>query len=398
MAVNTEDHPLEYLEFEGMIPKGEYGGGDMWIFARGRYEITKEKKEGFYFRLQSREINAEYRMVNTKGRDWLVDRLDKPQVDWLSDPVEPMLAQSGDDPFDSEDHLYEVKWDGIRALIALDEGKVTIRSRSRRDITQSFPELLIPDKAFRATCALFDAEIVCLNEVGQPVFEHVITRLHHRSDVSIKRAAARHPAVCYVFDCLYLDGRPIMNEPLTRRRAWMADSIRPNPVYRVSQAFDEGKHLFDAAAEAGLEGIVAKERNSIYVPGKRTTSWVKIKTRRTVDCIILGYTKGKGERESTFGALHLGRYKGDNLVYVGKVGSGFDERLRKTVLTELQKLNVIERLIKEKPVDDPVTVWIEPAMVCEVQFASRVVTGLLREPVFMRLRPDLLPEDCREEA
>jgi DNA ligase D-like protein (predicted ligase)/DNA ligase D-like protein (predicted polymerase)/DNA ligase D-like protein (predicted 3'-phosphoesterase) len=399
MAVQTEDHPLKYLDFEGTIPKGEYGGGDMWIFARGRYEITKEKKDGFYFRLESREWNDEYRMIHTKERDWLCERVAAPQIDWLRAPIEPMLAESRSEPFDSPDFLYEVKWDGIRAMVSLDEGAITIRSRAQRDITNQFPELLIPDQAFRAACGLFDVEIVCLNEKGQPVFEDVLHRLQHRNEAAIARARAKHPAVCYVFDCLYIDGRPVVNEPLERRRAWMKDSIKlPNPAYRPSEAIDDGTALYEAAAAHGLEGIMAKERNSIYMPGKRTSHWFKIKTRRTIDCVIIGYTKGKGERQATFGALQLGLYKGGELVYVGKVGTGYNERTAKAVLAELQKVKRGPRPIKSKPIDDAQTVWLEPELVCEVQYASRVSTGNLREPVFVRMRPDKIPEDCTEES
>jgi DNA ligase D-like protein (predicted ligase)/DNA ligase D-like protein (predicted polymerase)/DNA ligase D-like protein (predicted 3'-phosphoesterase) len=395
MAVQTEDHPVKYLDFEGTIPKGEYGGGDMWIFARGRYEITKEKKDGFYFRFQSREWNDEYRMIHTKGKDWLCERLVPPQIDWLRDPIEPMLSENRDKPFDSPDFLYEVKWDGIRAMVALDEGKITIRSRAQRDITNLFPELQIPDQAFRAACGLFDVEIVCLNEKGQPIFEDVLQRLHPRNEAAVARARAKHPAVCYVFDCLYVDGRPIVNESLARRRAWMVDSIKvPNPAYRPSETVDNGTGLFEAAAAHGLEGIMAKERNSIYMPGKRTSHWFKIKKWRTAECVIIGYTKGKGEREATFGALQLGMYRGNHLVYVGKVGTGFDDRTSKIIIAELQKLKRIQRPVKEKPLDDSVTVWLEPQLVCEVQYSSLASTGNLREPVFLRLRPDKAPEDC----
>jgi len=398
MAVQTEDHPLKYLDFEGTIPKGEYGGGDMWIFARGRYEITKEKKDGFYFRLQSREWNDEYRMIHTKEKDWLCERVAAPQIDWIRAPIEPMLAQTRNDPFDSPDFLYEVKWDGIRAMVSLDEGAITIRSRAQRDITDQFPELQIPEKAFRAACGLFDVEIVCLNDKGQPVFEDVLHRLQHRSEAAIARARANHPAVCYVFDCLYLDGRPITNEPLERRRAWLKDSIKlPNPAYRPSETIDDGTALFEAAAAHGLEGIMAKERTSVYMPGKRTSHWFKIKTRRTIDCVIIGYTKGKGERESTFGALQLGLYKGKQLVYVGKVGTGYNDRTAKTILSALKEVKRGPRPIKEKPIDDAQTVWLEPKLVCEVQYSSRVSTGNLREPVFVRMRPDKLPEDCIDE-
>lgn len=398
MAVQTEDHPVKYLDFEGTIPKGEYGGGDMWIFARGRYEISKEKKDGFYFRLQSREMNDEYRMIHTKERDWLCERVVAPQLDWLREPVEPMLASSRSEPFDSPEYLYEVKWDGIRAMVSLDEGSVTIRSRAQRDITSLFPELLVPEQAFRASCALYDVEIVCLNEKGQPVFEDVLHRLQHRSEAAVARARAKYPAVAYVFDCLYLDGRPIINEPLARRRAWLVDSIKlPNPAYRPSETIEDGRGLFEAAAAHGLEGIMAKERNSVYMPGKRTSHWYKIKTRRTIDCVIIGYTRGKGERQSTFGALQLGLYRGKQLTYVGKVGTGFDERTSKAIVAELEKVKRGERPVKEKPIDDAVTVWLEPQLVCEVQYASRVSTGNLREPVFVRLRPDKSPEECLME-
>ncbi|MEJ2696424.1 MAG: non-homologous end-joining DNA ligase, partial [Candidatus Sulfobium sp.] len=218
LAVSTEDHPPEYINFEGTIPKGQYGGGRIWIFSRGKYRITREKKDGFHFRLEGDGISAEYMMHKTGDRDWLLERLDRPQVDWLRDPVGPMLAQSADKPPGRGDYLYEVKWDGIRAMVSLDEGEMRIRSRSRREITDKFPELLIPDRTFRATSALFDSEIVCLDDKGRSVFRNVIHRMQQSGEGAIGRARARYPAVCYIFDCLYLDGRPVVNEPLFRRR------------------------------------------------------------------------------------------------------------------------------------------------------------------------------------
>jgi DNA ligase D-like protein (predicted ligase)/DNA ligase D-like protein (predicted polymerase)/DNA ligase D-like protein (predicted 3'-phosphoesterase) len=389
LAVRVEDHPLEYLTFEGTIPKGEYGGGRMWVFATGKYEVTKEKKDGFYFRLQSREITAEYRTYNTRGNDWLLERVDMPQVDWLRDPIEPMLANSDTQVPSSDTYMYEVKWDGIRAMISLDEGRVRIMSRNQRDISVAFPELLVPEKAFRASSLLIDAEIVCLDASGRPVFQDVINRMRQTSESTAQRGATRHPAVCYVFDLLYLDGRPVVGEPLERRREWMADAIRPGGAYRVSEAVEDGAALFEAAAQMGLEGIMAKDRGSPYLPGKRTSQWLKIKTRRTTECIIIGYTRGKGDRATTFGALHIGRYDGDRMVYLGKVGTGFDDRLLKNVLTELKKVPEARRPVKEKPLDDAQSVWLEPTLLCEVQYASVTSNGTLREPVFLRLRPDL---------
>src|ERR1051325_1745456 len=197
LAVNVEDHPLEYVNFEGAIPKGEYGGGMMWKFAQGRYEITKEKPDGFYFRLQSPELNAEYRAYHTNENQWLVERLDNPQMDWLRDPIEPMLAQLTDKLPDSTDYVYELKWDGIRALVSLDEGTLRITSRRGMDITKRFPELLVPEEAFRATAAVFDGEIVCLEADGRPYFQKVIHRMQQTSENAIERARIQHPAVCY---------------------------------------------------------------------------------------------------------------------------------------------------------------------------------------------------------
>ena len=389
LAVSTEDHPLEYSNFEGTIPKGQYGGGEIWIFARGKYEITKEKKNGFHFRLQSSGITAEYSMNLTRGNEWLLNCLDRPQIDWLRDHIEPMLAKSTNEPPEQGDYLYEVKWDGVRALIALDEGEIRIRSRNQLDMTDKFPELLIPDQAFRATSALFDAEIVCLDDSGKPVFQNVIHRMQRTGKAAIERGRARYPAVCYVFDCLYLDGRPIVNEPLVRRRAWMEDAIKHGTPYRVSQTLAEGSELFKAAAGMGLEGIMAKERNSTYKPGMRSSQWLKIKGRQTTECVIIGYTKGKGGRQPLFGALQLAFRDGNGLRYAGKAGTGFDEKLAKEVFSRLKKIKPVKRPADIKPPDYAETVWIEPREICEVQYASLTRDGMLREPVFLRLRPDL---------
>jgi bifunctional non-homologous end joining protein LigD len=387
LAVAVEDHPVGYLEFEGRIPRGEYGAGEMWVFARGRYEVAKEHRDGFDLRLRSRELNGEYRLIHTRDNEWLLDRVDRPQLDWLREPVEPMLAESRDRPPDSSEHLFEVKWDGIRALIAVDEGTVTIRSRSRRDITRQFPELAMPE-AFRAACGLFDAEIVCLDPAGKPLFEEVVGRLLQTGETRIAHGRARHPAVCYVFDCLYLDGRPVVGEPLTRRRAWMADAIRPGTGYRISEAFTDGAALYQAAVGMGLEGIMAKEVNSLYMPGKRSSQWLKIKARQTTECVVLGYTRGKGGRGSAFGALHLGQYQGGKLKYLGKVGTGFDARTAEIVFRELQKLPGVKQPM-EAEAGDASTLWVEPRLVVEVQYASLTPDRRLREPVFIRLRPDL---------
>jgi bifunctional non-homologous end joining protein LigD len=300
-----------------------------------------------------------------------------------------MLARLADKPPRSDDYVYEVKWDGLRTLIALDEGTVHIRGRGGLDMTQQFPELLIPDAAFRATSALFDGEIVCLEADGKPNFKDVIHRMQQKTAGGIERARAKHPAVCYLFDCLYLDGRPIVNEPLIRRREWLRDALKTNPAYRFSDTVEDGPAFFEAVQKLGLEGVVAKQRQSPYLPGKRSDAWLKIKTRQTAECIIIGYTRGTGERAASFGALHLAQGEPGALKYVGKVGSGFDDRSLKQLAEELKRLEVIPRPVREKPLDAARSIWLKPTLLCEVQFASWTPDGALREPVFLRLRPDL---------
>ncbi len=387
LAIQTEDHPVEYLSFEGTIPKGEYGGGDMWVYACGRYEITKQKKDSLYVRLSSPGLSGEYRIIPTRDRENILERVDTPQTDWLVEPVEPMLAELAREVPSHGEWLYEVKWDGIRAMVSLDEGVVRIRSRNQNDITAAFPELTDAASAFGATCGLFDCEIVCLDGTGRPVFRDVINRMR-QSGGAAERARRKHPAFCYVFDCLYLDGRPLVGEPVERRREWMADAVRPGTAYRVSKTVEDGAALFRAAGEMGLEGIMAKRAGSTYTPGRRSGAWLKIKTRNTVDCVIIGYTAGKGDRAATFGALHIAEPRDGSWHYLGKVGTGFDGRTLENVNEELKKTPAGRRVIRDKPPDDRETTWLEPVLWCEVTYGTMTPNETLREPVFVRLRPD----------
>ena len=398
LAVATEDHPLSYLTFEGDIPAGQYGAGSMWVFATGRFEITKRKKDGYYFRLHSEALTAEYRVYQIKEKECLLERLDAPQTDWLVNPPLPMLAELGDKAFNSEEHLYEVKWDGIRALFVIEDDRISIRSRSGRDIGPLFPELQNVGEAFRATCAIFDTEIVCLDDQGAPRFDQVLSRLHQGSAASIERRSKKQPAVCYVFDCLYLDGRSIVNEPLSRRREWVEDAVRKNNTFRVSAAFDDGVALYDAAVQHSLEGVIAKRRTSRYLPGQRSRDWLKIKVRQSEICVIIGFTKGKGTRGASFGALHLGRYKSGRLRYLGKVGTGFDDARLRAIGEQLQRLKQIPRPFEKRVEDEGQTIWVEPVLVCQVSYLEATRDGALRMPVFLNLRPDLSPADCEDDV
>jgi bifunctional non-homologous end joining protein LigD len=390
MAVQTEDHPMEYLKFDGKIPKGQYGAGEMWIYALGKYQVTKEKKDGFYFRLNSKEMTGEYRMLSTKEKEYLLERVDEPQVDFLNKAIEPMLAEAADSPPQGADYIFELKWDGIRALITYEEGKMRILTRNHNDITNQFPELLDGEKAFRATNAVIDAEIVSLDPSGKPIFKKVINRMQARGETNILKLSKSIPCYCYAFDVLYLDGRSLINEPLLKRKEWLRDVIRHDTPYRVSEVVQDGNSLFEAAREHGLEGIMAKKIDSKYLPGRRSDCWYKVKVRSGSEVLIIGYTKGKGIRGETFGALHIAERKGEELHYRGKVGTGFDDATMKEITAELKKVKVLKTIkVVGELLDKNTSVWLKPELVAEVMYSKLTPDNMFREPVFVRLRPDL---------
>ncbi len=391
LAVQTEDHPMEYLKFDGKSPKGQYGAGEMWIYALGKYQITKEKKDGFYFRLNSREMTGEYRMHKTKEREFLLERVDEPQLDFIRQFIEPMLSENRDKIPKGDDYVYEIKWDGIRALISYEEGKISLHTRNRNDVTTKFPELLDGEKAFRATNAVFDAEIVSLDAGGKPVFKKVINRLMASGESNILKLSKTNPCYCYIFDCLYLDGRSLLNEPLTKRKEWLRDSVRTDGQYRVSEFVDDGEGLLAAAREHGLEGIMAKRRDSKYIAGRRSDCWYKIKIRETCEVFIIGYTKGKGDRGVTFGALHIAEQVEDQLHYRGKVGTGFDDATIKDILKLMKQVPEIKKPEVVGTLFDPkISVWLEPKIIAEVSYSKLTPDKMFREPVFLKLRVDLM--------
>jgi DNA ligase D-like protein (predicted ligase)/DNA ligase D-like protein (predicted polymerase)/DNA ligase D-like protein (predicted 3'-phosphoesterase) len=389
LAVQTEDHPMKYLTFDGVIPKGQYGAGEMWIYALGKYQITKDKKDGFYFRLSSKEVNGEYRIYKIKAKEWLFERVDTPQVNYLQDEIEPMLSGSAGKPPVGDNFIHEIKWDGIRALIAVEDGQVRIRTRNQNDVTKQFPELTVADKSFRATCGLFDAEIVCLDKSGKADFKKVIHRLMSTGETTIQKNVKTSPVYCYVFDCLYMDGRSLIHEPLVKRREWLKDAIKSDTPYRISEAVDDGEALFEAAREHQLEGIISKDKSGKYLPGKRSDLWLKIKVRNTRECVILGYNPGKGDRSVTFGGLHIAERDGEKFLYRGKVGTGFDDATIKEIFRQIKALQEIKKPIADKVMDEKISKWIEPKLIAEISFSMITKDHQFREPVFVRLRPDL---------
>lgn len=390
LAVQTEDHPIEYLKFDGKIPKGQYGAGEMWIYALGRYQITKDKKDGFYFRLNSKEVMGEYRIHKMKDKEWLLERVDDPQVNYLHQDILPMLSETGDVPPKGSDYIFEIKWDGIRALISVEDEKIVIKTRNQNDVTAQFPELQIASKAFRATNGLFDAEIVCLDASGKPVFKRVINRLMSTGESNIQKLSRQNPVYCYVFDCLYLDGRTLINDPLLKRKAFLQDAIKTDTPFRVSEHVEDGQSLYEAARAHELEGIMAKKRDSRYLPGRRSDLWIKVKLRQSAECFVIGFTEGKGNRGSLFGALHIAERSGDSWVYRGKVGTGFDDALMKDIYGIIKKRELVKKpAYVPKLLDDGVSKWIGKTFAIECTYAKLTPDKIFREPVFLRLRPDL---------
>ena len=388
LAIQTEDHPMKYLDFEGVIPKGEYGAGEMWVFEQGRIAWSEKGETKMKFDLISKSGTNSYSLYKTKNKQWLIERKNEPYLD-ISKFVSPMLADMKKTLPTAKNYSYEIKWDGIRTIICLDGDDIKIYSRSGRDITSRFPELVADRNFIKAEAGIFDGEIVCLDEEGRPLFSNVISRMHRAGEASIKKASTSLPVYCYLFDCINLDGKDITSLPLHKRQAWLEVNIKKGSHYRISESMTDGQALHDAAKQMDLEGVMAKKIDAPYIIGNRSTNWLKIKFRTTDDAIIIGYTAGQGDRSNLFGSLHLAKYVKEKLVYMGRIGTGFDMAKLKEVLALLKPLETNKRPIKEKVDKERETTWIEPKLYCELKYASLSSNGTYREPVFLRMRPDL---------
>ncbi len=208
-------------------------------------------------------------------------------------------------------------------------------------------------------------------------------------DNTIQKLSKTSPAYCYIFDCLYLDGRSLINETLLKRKEWLKDAIKPDTPYRLSEIVEDGLALFDAAKLHDVEGIMSKRKDGKYLPGKRSDVWLKIKVRNTVDCVIIGYNEGKGDRKATFGGLHIAEWVDDKLLYRGKVGTGFDDATLKEISKQIKALKETKKPIPGKVMDEKTSTWVEPKLVAEISYAKITADKMFREPVFVRLRPDM---------
>ena len=458
LAVHVEDHPIEYGDFEGVIPAGNYGAGSVIVWDYGWYRSTKPtdpleqlargklEVEIFGYKMRGRWTLAR---MSGKDRDWLLlkkvdgaalppgaaelierypqsvvsgltveEMADRParlaavrarlealgaprgEVDARTQPF--TLATLAERPFSDPAWLYEIKYDGVRVLADRRGDRVTLYGRSGQDTTSRYPEVTRALRALPVDRFVIDGEIVALDDAGRPSFQRLQPRMALTDPRDIELAARRQPAVGVFFDCLGLDDRDLRRRPLVERKECLRLLVPPlGPVRYGDHVAGEGRAFFEAASAQRLEGIVAKKAQSVY-SGGRTRDWIKIKCQKRQEFVVGGYTDPQGAR-GHFGALHLGLYDGPaearRLVYVSKVGTGFDQAGLAAIWARLHPL------ARATPPFEAGAVptgrghhWVEPRLVCEVRFTDWTEDGGLRHPTFLGLRDDRNPEDCRRET
>ncbi|HEY2637157.1 MAG TPA: non-homologous end-joining DNA ligase, partial [Solirubrobacteraceae bacterium] len=365
LAVHTEDHPLSYLEWEGDIPKGHYGAGTMRVWDAGTYETHKWRDGEVMVTFHGERVQGRYVLFRTKADDWMIHRMDPPadpSAEALPERMAPMLARLGDLPREDGRWAYEVKWDGVRALIWVDGGQVRLESRNGRDITSQYPELSGLGRALGSRPALLDGEVVALDAEGRPSFELLQGRMHLASEAAVRRKTRECPVTLMLFDVLHLDGRSLLRAPWSERREALESLALEDKRWRTPPAHRQGgADLLAATAAQELEGIVAKRVDCPYEPGRRSTTWIKVKNVTRQEFVVGGWLPGEGKRRDSIGALLVGYREGDGLRFAGRVGSGFTER-------ELTKLRELLRPLAgdsspfapRREIPRKTAVWVKP--------------------------------------
>lgn len=447
LAVLVEDHPLEYGDFEGMIPEGNYGAGAVIVWDRGRWIPIEDPVAGLakgklLFELRGLKLHGLWTLVKIKkgDKEWLLikerdsyasaagplppeesvlsgltveelkaghtpadgiraelERLAAPKREVRGETAPLMLAESRDRPFSDPGWLFELKLDGYRLLAARGNGPPRLYSRNGNDLASCFPEVSRAVGALPLGRVLLDGEVVALDESGRPSFQRLQQRAKLTRALDIRRAAVENPVIYYAFDLLAAEEFDLRPLPLTKRKELLRKLLPPAGLIRFLDHFEgEGEVLYQQVRKLDLEGIVAKRADSTYRAG-RSSAWIKVRTRRSDDFVVVGFTNPKGARTG-FGALYLAQYVENDLVYSGRAGTGFTG----VQLTEVRaRLDTIRR--PDPPCGGPIpkekgTTWTEPQLVCEVEYTERTEEGLLRQPVFLRFRDDKKPEECVAEA
>jgi len=455
LAVMVEDHPLEYGSFEGVIPRGEYGAGQVIIWDKGIY-LPEEKDHPY----QGDKSHAQDLMRNglqngkvsiflygnkLKG-SWALVKMQRTKNDWLlikhqdesassddiltrdasvvskltvqdlkngrspdraelidlnkipgsqqaefPNSIRPMFASLADKPFSDPRWIFEPKLDGFRIIALIQNGKATLISRNGLDVSGKYMNLVKELNNLPAKETILDGELVAIDETGQPCFQCLQDYANPR--LSGTGGTVAFSAVYYAFDILYLDGYDLRKVPLNQRKELLKKIWLPSKHIRLIDYYEnDGISLFKAAQKNGLEGVIGKLRDSVYESGRRSQSWLKIKAVKSDEFVIGGYTKGTGNRDSTFGSLLLGSYnhKGQ-LIFRGHVGSGFDQKTLDELYRRLNLIKTDECPFQTSPPAEGMVTWLKPDLVAEVKYSEITREGYLRAPVFLRLRDDKSP-------
>jgi bifunctional non-homologous end joining protein LigD len=404
LAVRTEDHPLQYLSFEGDIPDGQYGAGTMTIWDSGTYEPEKLRDDEVIVTLHGTRVQGKYALFRTRDDQWMLHRM-SPPADPTGTPIPtdlaPMLAVAGDLPRDDEHWAYEMKWDGMRVLLTVEGGRVRLTSRQGTDITGRFPELRPLGETLGAIEVVLDGEVVALDASGRPRFERLQPRIHVASSAKARQLAAQDPVVVMLFDVLWLEGHLTVALPYRERRVLLERLGLAGPQWQTPPThYGNGPAVFDTSRELGLEGVVAKRVDSPYRPGERSDAWRKVKVVTGQEFVVGGWLPGKGRLEGRLGSLLVGYHEAPSgpLRYAGRVGSGIDESTRERLEAALGS-----RTRTSPPFTDPPrlpdAVWVRPDLVVDVAFHEWTSVGSLRAPRLRGVRDDHDARDVvREDA
>lgn len=435
LAVHVEDHPLAYGSFEGTIPAGEYGAGTVSIWDAGSYEVEKWREgREVIVTLHGRPDGglggpARFALIHTGGgkneQNWLIHRMAladgppparqpaspppvAPKVAFAKDgfppPVPPMMATLATETSlsDEDEWAFEMKWDGVRIIAYLVDGRVRLLSRGGRDDTVAYSELVAPLAALGCRQATLDGEIVVTDASGVPRFSLLQPRINLTNPAEIAAVARSHPVQLMLFDLLHLDGLSLVGRPYEERRRLLEELVGSQPGSRVQvpPAFEgDLAAALQASLGLGLEGVVAKRRGSLYQPGQRPQTWLKIKHRLTQAVVVGGWRPGKGNRAGGIGSLLLAIPGPDGLRYVGRAGSGFSSRGLAEAQRALAPLARPDTPLLDVPAEDARDAhWVEPVLVGEVHHTGTTDGGRLWHPVWRGWRPDLGPAEVRWES